>query len=316
MYIDGLILLLRKSGLGCRINTFYYGVLGYADDLLLMSSSRSGLQAMVTICEEFAKLRKLKFSTHLDPAKSKTKCLIFSKVKSARDNVAPIILNGDPLPWVDSVKHLGNLLEFDNSMKTDCVLKRGKFIGKINSLLQEFHYVEPQVMIKLINIYCTSFYGSSLWDIYSKKVTRIFSSWNVTIRNIFNLPWTTHRYLIEGVSGTTHPKTMMCGRYIRFLETLSTCSKLSVRFLAGLVHDDRRTLTGKTVTKIADDCSVDRNILTPGIANRSRYSTPPVEEQWRLSILMELLEVRAGLAFIPGADPAEIQLMIENICCN
>ena len=175
VYIDGLILLLRKSGLGCRINTFYYGVLGYADDLLLMSSSRSGLQAMVTICEEFAKLRKLKFSTHLDPAKSKTKCLIFSKVKSARDNVAPIILNGDPLPWVDSVKHLGNLLEFDNSMKTDCVLKRGKFIGKINSLLQEFHYVEPQIMIKLINIYCTSFYGSNLWNIYSKEVTRIFS---------------------------------------------------------------------------------------------------------------------------------------------
>ena len=25
-------------------------------------------------------------------------------------------------------------------------------------------------------------------------------TWNVTVRNIFNLPWTTYRYLIEGIS--------------------------------------------------------------------------------------------------------------------
>ena len=136
VYIDGLITLLRRSGLGCRIDRFYYGVLGYADDLLLLSASRSGLQAMVTICEKFAKLRKLKFSTNVDPVKSKTKCIIFTKVKKARENVAPIILNGNPLAWVNNAKHLGNVLESDNSMRTDCLAKRGAFIGKVNSLLQ------------------------------------------------------------------------------------------------------------------------------------------------------------------------------------
>ena len=81
---------------------------------------------MVTICEEFAKLRKLKFSTDVDPIKSKTKCVIFTKVKNARENVGPILLNGDPLPWVDEVKHLGNILEYNNSMQRDCLVKRGK----------------------------------------------------------------------------------------------------------------------------------------------------------------------------------------------
>ena len=73
IYIDGLLSLLRRSGLGCRIDSFFYGVLGYADDLLLLSASRSGLQAMVRICETFAKEMKLKFSTNVDPVKSKTK---------------------------------------------------------------------------------------------------------------------------------------------------------------------------------------------------------------------------------------------------
>ena len=54
VYIDGLITLLRRSGIGCQIDTFYYGVLGYADDLLQLSASRSGLQAMVSICERSA----------------------------------------------------------------------------------------------------------------------------------------------------------------------------------------------------------------------------------------------------------------------
>ena len=316
VYIDGLITLLRRSGLGCRIDRFYYGVLGYADDLLLLSASRSGLQAMVTICEKFAKLRKLKFSTNVDPVKSKTKCIIFTKVKKARENVAPIILNGDPLPWVSNVKHLGNVLESDNSMRTDCLAKRGAFIGKVNSLLQEFHYVDPQVMMKLLDIYVTAFYGSSLWDLYSSEVTRIFSSWNVTVRNVFKLPWTTHRYLIEAVSCSSHPKTMLCSRLMRFLETLRTCTKSSVRYLASLVQDDRRTLMGRTLTKFAFDSNVERGSLTTRIIRKMRYSTPPLDEQWRVPLLRELLDVRDGRAAIPGADPQHIDHMISEICSN
>ena len=65
---------------------------------------------MVTVCERFAKLMKLKFSTNLNPAKSKTKCVVFTKVKSLKDMLAPIILTGNPLPWVNSVNHLGHIL--------------------------------------------------------------------------------------------------------------------------------------------------------------------------------------------------------------
>ena len=136
VYIDGLIRELRRSGHGFCLDTFFYGCLGYADDLLLLSASRSGLQSMVNICEKFADRKSLVFSTNIDPVKSKTKCIIFAKKKIS--GVTPILLNGDPLPWVMEVKHLGNILQSDNSMQKDCVTKRGTFIGKVNSFLQEF----------------------------------------------------------------------------------------------------------------------------------------------------------------------------------
>ena len=79
LYINDLFTILRNSGLGCRLYNIYFGCFGYADDLFLLSASRSGLQAMVDICDRFAKARNLKFSTSVDPSKSKTKCIILSK---------------------------------------------------------------------------------------------------------------------------------------------------------------------------------------------------------------------------------------------
>ena len=82
VYIDGWLRQLRSSGLGCYVDHFFFGCLGYADDLLIMSASGSVLQSMVEICEIFAWESYLKFSTDPDPMKSKTKCLIFLQEES------------------------------------------------------------------------------------------------------------------------------------------------------------------------------------------------------------------------------------------
>ena len=67
-----LIKLLRNSGLGRTIGSFYFVVLVYADDIILLCLSRIGLQAMINIFEQFAEDNNLKFSTNIDPRKSKT----------------------------------------------------------------------------------------------------------------------------------------------------------------------------------------------------------------------------------------------------
>ena len=76
---------------------------------------------MVNLCTSFMKKKSMKFSTNVDPVKSKTKCVIFSPRKIAA--VSPIELNNDDLPWVNEIKHLGNLLESNNSMKRDITVK-------------------------------------------------------------------------------------------------------------------------------------------------------------------------------------------------
>ena len=85
------------------------------------------------------------------------------------------------MPWVTEMKHLGNVLECSNTMKRDIAIKRGKFIGKLNSLSQEFHYTSSEVFMPILNIYAVSFYGSSLWDVFSAECDRIYAAWNVAV---------------------------------------------------------------------------------------------------------------------------------------
>ena len=47
-----------------------------------------------------------------------------------------------------------------------------------------------------------------------------------------------------------------------------------------------------------------------------KYMTAPLEEQWRLPFLRELLEIRSGQSELPGTDNDELKLMIAHICSS
>ena len=209
------------------------GSVFYADDIILLSGSRNGLQSLVNICSEFASERNLTFGTDEDPRKSKSKCIVFSKNEIV--GVKNITLYGRCLPWVDQLKYLGSILEYNNSMTQDISNKRGIFIGIVNSLLQEFHSSSPTVLMKLISSYAISLYGSSTWNLFSKDCDRLYNSWNVCVRNVFNIDRKTHRRLIEPISSSPHLKTLLLARQKDFFERVMCSKKFEVRFIANLI---------------------------------------------------------------------------------
>ena len=77
-----------------------------------------------------------------------------------------------------------------------------------------------RLFFKILNIYAVSFYGSGLWNLFSADCERLYSAWNVAIRHAWNIPNTTHRYLVESISGSLHPKVMLASRYSSFANSL------------------------------------------------------------------------------------------------
>ena len=104
---------------------------------------------MINICQRFALDHNLKFSTNINPVKSKTKCIHFSRKQI---DIAEIQLNGNGLPWVESAHHVGNILERDNTFSKDIRMNRGSFIGRVHSILQEVHFANPVVKMKMISL--------------------------------------------------------------------------------------------------------------------------------------------------------------------
>ena len=92
-------------------------------------------------CEEYAGTHNLKFSTDPDPVKCKTKLMGF--LKKQRE-LPSLMLCGNPLPWVDRLKHLGNTISnvLDGN-QLDIKIKAAKYIDKNNSINQELYFAHP-----------------------------------------------------------------------------------------------------------------------------------------------------------------------------
>ena len=77
IYTNGLFQELRRQNIGRCVGQNYIGIVGYADDLFLVSPTFDGLQKMLLICEKYASAHNLRFSTDPNPKKSKRKCIAF-----------------------------------------------------------------------------------------------------------------------------------------------------------------------------------------------------------------------------------------------
>ena len=128
-----------------RLRSEKYGILGYSDDILLLSPNISALKKVLQTCEKFAVSHNLQFSTDLNPSKSK-----------CSPKIRTLELCGHRLPWVDTIKHLGTTVSDDNDLLARDMQKRAAFINRNNELLQEFNFAHPKSLVKINNIYNSS----------------------------------------------------------------------------------------------------------------------------------------------------------------
>ena len=63
-YTDNLITEIVRNNIGCKVGTVFIGILVYADDIILLSPSKQGLQFLIDTCSSYAERHNLVFSSH------------------------------------------------------------------------------------------------------------------------------------------------------------------------------------------------------------------------------------------------------------
>ena len=307
--------MLRSRSTGCWVNSRYHGIFGYSDDNILIAPSLTALQAMLRTCEQYAREHNLKFSTDPNPKKCKTKCLAFLSKPKPLPNLE---LCGHPLPWVDHCKHLGNTVENRiNGLKQDIRIKRANYVTKNNELYQEFNYAHPQTKLKLNNIFNTHFSGSPLWDLFSDEAVKFESTWNRSIKIMYELPYATHRYFIEPLSEGRHIKNILMKRFLSFIESIKKSSKVVLKQLLNTIKYDVRSITGSNLRKImllVDKPNIE--LLDVHDANKFQYHKIKPEDSWKLSFVREITDLKFNKLSLDGFSFEELEDILFHIATS
>ena len=147
--------------------------------------------------------------------------------------------------------------------------------------------------MKLNLLYNSHFCGSSIWRLESKEASELVSSWNKNVKLMFDLPWATHRWILEEITGS-NLKIMLLSRFINFANAIKKSNKKAMKFLLSLVASDVRSITGSNFRSILINTGVK---VLPGltksveIKKHTLFQVPEVD-QWKVPPLQSLLKAR------------------------
>ena len=314
VYTNGLFEELRRLNIGCCVGRNYVGVLGYADDLYLMSPSVDGLQEMRNVCEKYAQNHNLKFSTDEKPSKSKTKCMAYL---TKQREIRKLTLCGNELPWVENGKHLGMRIdaEKENIFTKDMLEKRAQYIQRNNELMQEFAYTSCSTKAFINCTFNSHVYGSILWNLYGREAQMMFNTWSTSVRMMYRLDRRTHRYLIEPISEMEHLKSALLKRFLSFTEKLQNSSKVVVRNIYKILGSDCRSTTGANTRHISLEYNTDP-IKGPSRDDITLFVKAPEGEEWRSGMIKELIQVRDGEMNLTAWTSEELEEAITHLCIS
>ena len=282
----------------------YIGALGYADDITLLSPSVRALNEMLMICHDFAEEFSISFNCN------KTKCIKFGDPPSTLENV---YLNDTQLEWVSEVNHLGHYINAELTDKSDCLKKRGHFIGSVNKLVGNYSHIGTNYMSHLFKNYCCSFYGSQLWDFSSNGFNDICTQWNKAVRRILYLNYKTHRWLLGPLIGQQHITTQFYNRFVRFIFKMFNCNNSIVSLVSQLALGDAMSPLGKNISFLKCTYSTDFTFDVKRCINGITNCRSLTEEQ--NSLINVLKEIQDSNVYIEGFDEHSKELFYD-ICVN
>ena len=240
VYIDELLEKLKASKIGCHIGHHYVGALGYADDIILLCPSLAGLKKMVKICEDYAKEHSILFNG------SKSKYLVFGDYEYN----PTLIVNNEIVSKCESALHLGHLLHTKNTKNEliDHAIK--DFKRSYHGFKSKFGSCNTTTKNKLFHQYCSSMYGSQLWDMNTQNAKNMLTQWRKAHRIILGVPPDTHRALLPLIADNMPIECILDCKYISFYKSISTSENKIVNYMAKARLNKNTSTLGRNMALI------------------------------------------------------------------
>ena len=197
--VDDLLKRLSLSGVWCYIGTSFAGALAYADDIVLIAPTPNAPHAnYLAICDDFAAQYDIVFNAE----KSKVLVVISHNLRFMSNDMrtCSLYINGKLIENLNHYSHLGHIINSDFTDDDEIKHRRNSFVGQVNNLLCFFSKQDILVKLKLLQSYCSSFYGCELWPLNHRTIDDFCIAWRKALRRVLNMPHNSHSYLLPIIS--------------------------------------------------------------------------------------------------------------------
>jgi len=226
-YINDIIEDVRNSGFGIYIGSVFLGCILYADDILLLSGSCTGLQYMVNVCVQYGRQWDILFN----PSKSQ-----FITFGGSCSTTPRITLDNVEVKKVGKLKYLGCYF-YERTCGIDFSYGIRKFYGNFNNVMSVVGYYRNEIAtLHLIRSYCipTVLYGCETWYLDRYDYRRLNVLWNNSFRKIFKCCWRENVSHLLFYCHTLPMSYMADQRKILFWKKALICDNVIVRTLANI----------------------------------------------------------------------------------
>jgi len=222
-YINECIAEVSLQKVGCRLCFQPANIICYADDVLLLAPSNSGLQKLLDVFSRAVEGLNLVIN------EDKTNYIVFGR-KCPSDTIC---LSGTNLNRVVSIRYLGVTLSEDLSIKNDVERVLDSFLKQFNGMYSKFGFVDFDCLCYLFKTYSTTFYGMGLWieqKVFKRQIQKLSVAYHKAVKRIASLNvWDSNHLACERVGVDTMPH-LIAKRLLAFYSSLrfSSCVTISV----------------------------------------------------------------------------------------
>ena len=125
-------------------------------------------------------------------------------------------IGGNAIEIVDKWPHLGHIITCEYNDEADISNRRNSLVSQINNILCYFKNLSSPVKLKLLQAYCSSLYGSEIWNLCNGKIEDICIAWRKGLRRARSLPPNTHNLLLAPLCNTIPIMDEICRRFLSF----------------------------------------------------------------------------------------------------
>ena len=170
VYMDDLSVNLKECPTGRIAGGTIVNHLMYADDIVLLSPSATGLSLLLHVCGNYGLVHDIRFNS------KKSAVIIFRNSFVKEFTFPSFVMSIMEVPFV---KYLGHVISVDMKDDLDIMRQCRQLYAQGNALARRFHMCSDNVKVTMFRSYCSSLYTSQLWWKYRvSSIKKLYVAYN------------------------------------------------------------------------------------------------------------------------------------------